>query len=65
VPTNIVFLINIYEFNETSEKKYEKIVGSSYYKVNKALNSNCAIDIDLSLLNGADVLGSLKGWYIF
>jgi len=60
-PTNIVFLINIYEFNDSNGKKYEKLVGSSYYKVNKALLNNCSVDIDLSLLNGSNILGSLKG----
>lgn len=58
-PTNIVFMITIYEFNNMNIIR-DKPVATSYYKVNKSLVENCLIDIDLSLLDAQQIIGSLK-----
>lgn len=58
-PTNIVFQINIFELDEM-DKISNKIIATSYYKVNKSLIDNCLIDIDLSLLDSQQIIGSLK-----
>lgn len=58
-PTNIVFQINIFEVKE-SGAICDQTVATSYYKVNKSLIENCLIDIDLSLLDSQQIIGSLK-----
>ena len=58
-PTNIIFQLNIYELKSNGSVS-DKLVATSYYKVNKALTENCLIDIDLSLLKDQQVVGSLK-----
>ena len=63
-PTNIVFQINIFEVKE-SGAICDQTVATSYYKVNKSLIENCLIDIDLSLLDSQQIIGSLKGNFIF
>lgn len=59
-PTNIVFQINIYEFDDSGFIDRQKLLGTCYYKVNNSLIENCLIDIDLSLLDGQQIIGSLK-----
>lgn len=58
-PTNIIFQISIYEFNDSGVLN-EKQIATSFYKVNKSLIENCLIDIDLSLLDQQQIIGSLK-----
>jgi hypothetical protein len=38
----------------------EKIIATSYFKVSKALTENSIVEVDLSLLNSNQIIGSLK-----
>ncbi len=58
-PTNIIFQISVYEFNESGVMN-ENYLATSYYKINKSLLENSLIETDLSLLNSHQIVGSLK-----
>jgi glycerophosphocholine phosphodiesterase GPCPD1 len=58
-PTDLLFQINVYEFEENGTLN-DKTIATGYFKVNKALLDNSVIETDISLMNSNEMVGCLK-----
>lgn len=61
-PYNLVFKIQVHDFNEYGDLN-EKRIATGYYKVNKSLLENDLVEVDLSLIESNLAIGSLKSIY--
>lgn len=59
IPSDLLFQINVYELDEYG-KPSDKYLATGYFKVNRLLLESSIMEVDVSLLNSNQIVGSLK-----